>query len=328
MAITDIGRNALISREAIKLTAYRDSVGVWTIGVGHTSAAGPPAVTPDLTITRAQALEIFARDLVQYERAVDGAITRPMQDHQRDAFVSICYNIGPAGFRRASFTKRFNAGDIDGCAKAIMQWTKPKEITSRRQGERDQFLTPYISALPKARATDARPVTAAKVPRVAPSVRVAAPPAAETVEKVSSSPKGVLSGLWALLQGKPPVPQAERSAVRAEVREERPDLAKDLGGLRLAGLGTLGASVLGGTADSGLLDTLKQSADGVRDTSTSVKEFADLVIGFIRWGVAHWWIFGLAIGVYMLFRVGWAVFRVYSYVQQRRAIEAALNKGK
>lgn len=196
-----------------------------------------------------------------------------------------------------------------------------------------RYERPGVPHLPrrKAFALEALALLPGEAPRPkprAPSARVAAPPAAETVEKVSSSPKGVLSGLWALLQGKPPVPQAERSAVRAEVREERPDLAKDLGGLRLAGLGTLGASVLGGTADSGLLDTLKQSADGVRDTSTSVKEFADLVIGFIRWGVAHWWIFGLAIGVYMLFRVGWAVFRVYSYVQQRRAIEAALNKGK
>ncbi|MCJ2131446.1 lysozyme [Methylobacterium sp. E-045] len=160
MALTATGRAALVSREALKTTAYKDSVGIWTIGVGHTSAAGPPTVTPGLVISQAEALDIFARDLVQYETAVDQAVTVPMADHERDALVSICYNIGPGGFRKSTFVKRLNAGDRAGCAAAIMSWRKPPEIISRRTAERDQFLTPYSKAAPKARSTDAKPVSA------------------------------------------------------------------------------------------------------------------------------------------------------------------------
>jgi lysozyme len=36
------GQQVLIDREGLKLMAYYDSVGVLTIGVGHTSAAGLP----------------------------------------------------------------------------------------------------------------------------------------------------------------------------------------------------------------------------------------------------------------------------------------------
>lgn len=37
-----IGLEALLGREARRQTAYLDSVGVYTIGIGHTVAAGAP----------------------------------------------------------------------------------------------------------------------------------------------------------------------------------------------------------------------------------------------------------------------------------------------
>lgn len=158
MAMTAIGRAALTAREGVRLKAYKDSVGVWTIGCGHTSAAGPPKVTPGLTITAAESDEIFARDLIQYERAVDQAVKVPLADHERDALVSVCYNIGTGAFRKSTFLKRLNAGDRPGCALAIMKFRIPHEIVPRREAERDQFLVSYDVSLPKARSNDARPI--------------------------------------------------------------------------------------------------------------------------------------------------------------------------
>ena len=57
------GLNAIVEREGLRLKAYRCSAGIWTISVGHTSAAGPPVVTEGMEITRAEAMEIFARDI-------------------------------------------------------------------------------------------------------------------------------------------------------------------------------------------------------------------------------------------------------------------------
>jgi lysozyme len=58
MDLSPLGRAALAAREGCRLHAYRDSVGVWTVGRGHISAAGPPAVTEGLTLTHSdQTLE-------------------------------------------------------------------------------------------------------------------------------------------------------------------------------------------------------------------------------------------------------------------------------
>lgn len=134
------GRRLLTQREGIELKAYKDTVGVWTIGVGHTSAAGPPKVTKGLTITREESDAIFARDLVTYEAAVNAAVTVPISQGEFDALVSLCYNIGTGGFKKSTIVRRLNAGDREGAAEAFMMWRKPPEIIGRRKGEQKQFI--------------------------------------------------------------------------------------------------------------------------------------------------------------------------------------------
>lgn len=164
MQLTAIGRAALISREGTVLKAYKDSVGIWTIGVGHTSKAGPPKVTPGLSITAAEADELFAVDVVKYANAVAAAVKVPLADHRADALISLCYNIGPAAFSGSTIVKRLNKGDYTGAAEAILMWNKPAEIISRRQAEYDQFRTPYSKSLPRGRRGDKSPVKAPAAP--------------------------------------------------------------------------------------------------------------------------------------------------------------------
>ena len=52
--------------EGLRLKAYKCPASVWTIGYGHTSAAGAPIVNPDLVITKDEAEEVLARDMEQY----------------------------------------------------------------------------------------------------------------------------------------------------------------------------------------------------------------------------------------------------------------------
>lgn len=153
MKMSAEGRKRLTQREGVRLKAYKDSVGIWTIGIGHTSMAGPPTVTPGLTITKEECDAIFARDLVKYENAVNNAVKVPLLQNEFDALVSLCYNIGPGGLARSTVIKKLNAGDKQGAANAFMAWVKPPEITGRRLTEKKQFLTPYagvqITAEPK-----------------------------------------------------------------------------------------------------------------------------------------------------------------------------------
>jgi lysozyme len=139
LRLSDEGRKVLADREGMRLEAYKDSVGVWTIGLGHTSAAGPPKVTPGLTITEDQAWEIFRRDVQTFRAQLRGAIKVPVEQHQFDALASFIYNIGAGGFKGSTALKRLNQGDYAGCAQAMLMWSKPPEVMSRRRGEVEQF---------------------------------------------------------------------------------------------------------------------------------------------------------------------------------------------
>lgn len=143
MKTSQYGLDQIVKREGVILHAYKDSVGVWTIGIGHTSAAGAPAVKAGMTLTRQQAYDLLAKDLVQYEDAVNKAVKVPLAQNEFDALVSFAYNVGSAGMARSTVVRRLNAGDRKGAAAAFMFWTKPPEITGRRRTEMVQFLTPY-----------------------------------------------------------------------------------------------------------------------------------------------------------------------------------------
>ena len=134
------------SFEGCRLKAYQDIAGVWTIGFGHTSAAGAPHVTPDLAIMDTGAHDLLKTDLVKYEAAVDRAVKPKLSANQRGALVSLCYNIGPGAFAKSTCVKRINVGDMQGAAEALTLWNKAggkvaKGLVRRREAERKLFLS-------------------------------------------------------------------------------------------------------------------------------------------------------------------------------------------
>lgn len=146
MQMSAEGRKRLKVEEGVRLKAYKDAVGVWTIGVGHTSAAGAPKVTPGLVITAAQCDEILSRDLKRYEAIVSKAIKAALTQNEFDSLVSLCYNVESALSAKSSVVKRLNAGDKKGAADAILLYKYADGrpiLLKRRQRERLQFLTPY-----------------------------------------------------------------------------------------------------------------------------------------------------------------------------------------
>lgn len=145
---------ALIKRwEGCRLTAYQDSVGVWTIGYGITTAAGLGTVKRGMTITQQQADDWLVAALVKYEAAVSKALTRSPSQSQFDAFVSLCYNIGEGAFSRSTAVKLFNAGDVLGAADAFLLWRKAggkvlQGLVNRRADERALFLAAKSNVVP------------------------------------------------------------------------------------------------------------------------------------------------------------------------------------
>ena len=137
--------------EGLELAAYRCPAGVLTIGYGHTSAAGDPAVTEGMTITEEEADAIFRHDLLRFEAAVMKALKQTPTLNQFGAFVSLCYNIGASAFAKSTAVKRFNAGDINGAAEAITWWNKAggkvlRGLVRRREAERALVLSDVPAA--------------------------------------------------------------------------------------------------------------------------------------------------------------------------------------
>jgi lysozyme len=144
MHMTDRGLLALARHEGLVPGPYTDVQNVWTFGIGHTVAAGPPdpismprGMPADLDAAIRKAFGVFRTDIQTFEAEVGRAVMVPLAPHEFDALVSFHYNTG--GIARAKLTRHLNAGDREAAAQAFMGWRKPAAIIPRREAERDLF---------------------------------------------------------------------------------------------------------------------------------------------------------------------------------------------
>jgi lysozyme len=90
--------------EACRLTAYQDSVGVWTIGYGHTKG-----VKRGDKITQQQADEYLRADLATYEAAANQCKRLDTQG-KFDAVVDFMFNCGVKAFNGSTLKKYIEQG--------------------------------------------------------------------------------------------------------------------------------------------------------------------------------------------------------------------------
>ena len=140
--ISPVGRAKLVAFEGFSDTAYRDVVGVWTIGYGFTEG-----VREGDTLTRVQADSLLTHALMRYENAVERAcIVTPTQT-QFDAMVSLAWNIGIAGFEKSTVLACHNRNDFPAAARAFGLWNKAggkvwPGLVRRRAAEAAWYLQP------------------------------------------------------------------------------------------------------------------------------------------------------------------------------------------
>lgn len=160
MKMSPQGLAALAQFEGLKTEAYLDSVGVWTIGCGHTAAAGPPTPVAGMTITRQEALDILARDLPQYEAAVEKRMPMVKQ-WVFDGAVSFCFNLGPHAMANASWVAKFAEGHFTEAEASFKTWNRAggrvlKGLITRRSREADII---FRNHYPDGRAFSLQPQT-------------------------------------------------------------------------------------------------------------------------------------------------------------------------
>lgn len=121
MKISQDGVDLIKKYEGCKLTAYQDSVNVWTIGWGNTSHA-----KAGMVITQQMAEQFLKEDLEHVEKQIN-AMKINFKQNQFDALCSFVFNLGIGNFNKSTlkkyilgnlndeliaeqFTKWFNAG--------------------------------------------------------------------------------------------------------------------------------------------------------------------------------------------------------------------------
>lgn len=119
------GKKALLQAfEGCKLKAYKCPAGIWTIGYGHTSAAGNPEVEDDLVITQAEADTVLSNDLHKFETGVESLLKVSVEQHQFDVLVDFAYNAGLGNLKNSGILRQTNASAFDKVPDELMKWTK------------------------------------------------------------------------------------------------------------------------------------------------------------------------------------------------------------
>jgi lysozyme len=139
MAIAQSTLAFITKEEGARNKAYKDSKGLWTIGVGHLIKADEQHLIT-ATLTDEQVEELLRSDLKWCSEAVESSVKVPLSQSQFDALYSLCFNIGETAFRKSTVVRKINENDLKGAADAILMWNKPEVLVNRRKRERALFL--------------------------------------------------------------------------------------------------------------------------------------------------------------------------------------------
>lgn len=142
MNVSEAGRQFLEQHEGLRLTAYQDGGGIWTIGYGHTNG-----VYPGMTCSQEQADAWLAEDLQSVQGTIAETVKVPLTQSQYDALASFIYNIGGGAFASSTLLRLLNESEYSAAADQFPRWVHDAAgnvepgLVTRRNDERALFLS-------------------------------------------------------------------------------------------------------------------------------------------------------------------------------------------
>jgi len=153
MKLSTNGFKIIKNFEGLRLSAYRDVAGIWTIGYGSTRYHDGIRVKPgDILASEVQADALFKNTLGQYEDAVNSLVKVPLSQNQFDALVSFTYNVGTGALKESTLLIKLNEKNYTEAAAHFFFWDKITDphtskkivcdtLAQRRKEESQLFLT-------------------------------------------------------------------------------------------------------------------------------------------------------------------------------------------
>ena len=132
----------LIARfEGCRLHAYKDAVGVPTIGYGSTRGVKMGDVW-----TQEKADERLREEVSEFmDRVMRETVAIELNPHELAALTSFAYNLGIGAFHKSTLRRKLLKGDKRGAADEFHRWNHAggrvlAGLTRRREDEREVFL--------------------------------------------------------------------------------------------------------------------------------------------------------------------------------------------
>ena len=144
--------------EGVRQKPYRDSVYLWTVGVGHLMYDSQARLPVDQrsaiellpqdnrTFSMEEINAILRSDLARFERGVSTFCPVPLTQGNFDGLVSFAFNVGLGTLQRSTLRQKVLRGDIQGAADEFLKYNKAggkvlKGLVTRRNDERALFLS-------------------------------------------------------------------------------------------------------------------------------------------------------------------------------------------
>ena len=141
MKTSGIGIELIKEFEGCRQVAYQDSVGVWTIGYGHTKD-----VYEGQLVIKKTCETMLAEDLEEFENYVESYVKVELSQNQFDALVAWTFNLGPGNLSESTMLKKLNEGDYESVPDEMRRWNKAggevlNGLVRRRDAEAELFST-------------------------------------------------------------------------------------------------------------------------------------------------------------------------------------------
>lgn len=133
--------------EGCHLKAYKDPIGIPTIGWGSIRHPDGRKVQMGDVLTQAQADEYLMHEVSKFAGHVDALVTRQIPNNAFCALVSFAYNVGEGNLGKSTLLKKLNGGSsLEVVAAEFAKWNKAAGkvlagLTRRRAAERKLFLS-------------------------------------------------------------------------------------------------------------------------------------------------------------------------------------------
>lgn len=142
MRISKKGIQHIKDWEQLRLNAYQDVKGVWTIGYGHTGTA-----RKGMSISEPIAEHLLSQDLAWAEDAVNEGVKVDINQNQFDALVSFVFNVGRRAFLDSTLLRKLNNRNFEDIPFEFSRWVysggkKYVGLANRRASEAELFTTP------------------------------------------------------------------------------------------------------------------------------------------------------------------------------------------